>query len=360
MRTYNFSAGPAVLPEPVLEATREALWDIAGSGIGVAEHSHRGGVFVQVAAEAEADCRRLAGISDDYAVLFLQGGASTQFAMVPANFLPEGGTADYLVTGSWSKKAVKEAKHYGGVHVAATSEASNFDVIPKAEEIAYSDAPAYVHFTSNNTIFGTQWVGEPSTPDGVWLACDASSDIFSRPVDVAKYGVLYAGAQKNLGPSGVTLVVIRRDLLEASVRELPSMFQYGIHASNDSMYNTPPTLGIYMIGQVFKWILDQGGLEGVAAKNEEKARLLYDVLETEGFYDCAAGENSRSLMNVTFRTPSKELDEKFVAESEAAGFSGLKGHRSVGGMRASIYNAFPKAGCEAFAAFLRDFAKQNG
>lgn len=360
MRTYNFSAGPAVLPEPVLEETREALWDIAGSGIGIAEHSHRGAVFEQVIADAEADCRTLAGIPDDYAVCFLQGGASTQFSMLPANFLPDDGTADYLVTGSWSKKAVKEAKHYGTAHVAATGEAGNFAELPRPDAIAYSDAPAYVHFTSNNTIFGTQWVREPDAPAGTWLACDASSDIFSRPLDLARYGVLYAGAQKNLGPSGVTLVVIRRDLADAAVRTLPSMLAYQTHVESGSMYNTPPTLGIYMIGRVFRWILDQGGLEAMAKHNLAKARVLYDVLEAESFYDCAAGENSRSLMNVTFRTPSPELDKAFVTEAEAAGFSGLKGHRSVGGMRASIYNAFPTAGCEALAEFLREFAKKNG
>jgi phosphoserine aminotransferase len=359
-RTFNFSAGPAVLPEPVLREAQEALWDFDGTGIGILEHSHRGGPFERVVEETEADCRKLAGIPDDYGVLFLSGGASTQFFMLPANLLPDGATADYLVTGAWSEKAVAEAKRYGAVHEAATSAATNHDRIPRAAEIRWSERPVYAHFTSNNTIFGTQWPGEPEPPAGVWLACDASSDIFSRPLDVTRYGVIYAGAQKNIGPAGVTLVIARRDLLERPVRELPTMLRYATHAKERSLYNTPPSFGIYLMGRVFRWLLAEGGLAGIERKNREKAQLLYDALGATSFYAAHAGEGSRSLMNVTFRTPSKELDAKFVKEAEAAGFSGLKGHRSVGGMRASIYNAFPKEGCAALAAFMKDFAAKNG
>jgi len=362
-RTFNFSAGPAVLPEEVLREAQEALWDLEGSGIGILEHSHRGGPFDRVIAEAEADCRSLAGIPEDYAVLFLQGGASTQFAMLPANFLPDSGTADYWLTGSWSKKALKEAQHYAGragVHVAASSEATGFDRIPRQDEAQASEAPVYVHFTSNNTIVGTQFQSEPEVPASAWLACDASSDLFSRPIDPTRYGLLYAGAQKNLGPAGVTLVILRRELLECQVRALPTMLRYATHAEKGSRFNTPPTFGIYVMGRVFKWIQAQGGLAAMARRNQEKAELLYQCLEDLDFYHCTAGEGSRSLMNVTFRTPSPELDERFVAEASQQGLAGLKGHRSVGGMRASIYNAFPRAGCEALAAFLRDFASHNG
>jgi len=359
-RILNFSAGPATLPEEVLRDAQEALWELRGTGIGVMEHSHRGGAFTEVVEETEASCRRLAGIPDDYAVLFLQGGASTQFFQLPAHCLPEGGTADYLVTGAWSEKAVKEAARYGTVHEAVNTKDEGFARIPRPDQIHYSEAPTYLHFTSNNTIFGTQWTTEPETPGEAWLACDASSDIFSRPIDITRYGVLYAGAQKNLGPSGVTLVVMRRDLVEAPVRDLPTMLRYAIHAKNDSLYNTPPTFGIYVMGRMLRWIEENGGLGEMGKRNREKAQVLYDVLEGLDFYECTAGEGSRSLMNLTFRTPSEDLDAAFVKEAAAAQLSGLKGHRSVGGMRASIYNAFPQEGCEVLASFLRDFAARNG
>jgi len=359
-RIFNFSPGPAILPEPVLEAAARDLWDIDDSGIGILEHSHRGAVFERVIGEAEADCRALAGISDDYALLFLQGGASTQFYMLPANFLPADGTADYLLTGSWSKKAMKEARHYGSVHVACSSEDANFSYIPAEGETRYSEAPAYVHFTSNNTIFGTQFRREPTPPRGSWLACDASSDIFSRPIAVDRYGLIYAGAQKNLGPAGVTLVILRRDLLSRRARELPAMLDYATHAESGSLYNTPPAFGIYIMGQIFRWLIGQGGLAEMERRNAEKAGLIYAVLDESGFYSGTAVENSRSLMNLTFRTPSPELDAKFVAEASKQGLSGLKGHRSVGGMRASVYNAFPRAGCEALAQFMKDFSARNG
>ena len=360
MRVHNFSPGPAVLPEEVLEEAKGALLELDDTGIGVMEHSHRGKAFRRIIEAAEADCRTLAGVPDDYRVLFLQGGASTQFYMLPANFLPADGTADYLDTGSWSSKAIKEAGHYGKVHVASSSKDAGYGCIPEASQTRFSERPAYVHFTSNNTIFGTQFRREPEPPAGAWLACDASSDVFSRPLDVSRYGLLYAGAQKNLGPSGVTLVLVRAELLERTVRELPAMLRYQTHAEGASLYNTPPTFGIYVMGLVFKWILAQGGLARVGRRNEEKAELLYDVIDAGDFYRGTARPDSRSLMNVTFRTPSDDLDARFVAEAEAQGFSGLKGHRSVGGMRASIYNAFPLAGCEALVQFMKDFAAKHG
>src|SRR5690606_34700697 len=262
-RIFNFGAGPGTLPEPVLTAARRDLWNIAGSGIGIAEHSHRGKVFDAVIAEAEQDCRELAGIPDEYDVLFLQGGASMQFAMVPMNFLPEGKTADYLVTGVWSEKAVKEARAFGTVHEACSSKDRNHCYIPPADATSFSAAPVYAHFTTNNTIYGTQWHSEPVPPAGVPLIADASSDIFSRPLEIARYGMIYAGAQKNLGPSGVTLIIMRKDLVEQGAASLPTMLQYRTHAKNRSLYNTPPTFGIYMMGQVFKWIRERGGLEAM-------------------------------------------------------------------------------------------------
>ena len=359
-RIYNFSAGPAVLPEPVLRKAQEAVWNVAGSGIGIMEHSHRGKVFDRILDEAEAACRELAGIPESYRVLFLQGGASLQFSMVPMNLLPTGRTADYLVTGAWSQKAVKEAKTLGGkVHIAASSESTNFDRIPKAEEISYSPEPAYVHLTTNNTIFGTQWRSEPAIPAGVPLVADTSSDMYSRPIDVRKYGLIYAGAQKNLGPSGVTLVIARDDLVEAGPKTLPTMLQYRTFAAEKSLYNTPPTFGIYIVGEVFKWVKAQGGLAAMAEHNEAKARLLYDHLDNGDFFRGTVQPNSRSLMNVTFRAPSEELENKFIAEATKRGLDGLKGHRSVGGMRASVYNAFPREGVVALVTFMKEFERAN-
>ena len=300
-RIHNFSAGPAALPESVLRKAQDAIWDVAGSGIGIMEHSHRGKVFDRVIGEAERDCRDLAGIPDNYRVLFLQGGASLQFAMVPMNLLTAERTADYLVTGVWSQKAVKEAKPVGRVHIAATSEATNFDRIPKANEIRYSSNPAYVHITTNNTIYGTQWRKEPPVPNGVPLVADTSSDMYSRPLEIRKYGIVYAGAQKNLGPSGVVLVIIRDDLVEAGAKGLPTMLQYRTHVAESSLYNTPPTFGIYVMGEVFKWIQAQGGLAAMAEQNGSKARLLYDYLDNGDFFRGTAERNSRSLMNVCFR-----------------------------------------------------------
>jgi phosphoserine aminotransferase len=358
-RIHNFSAGPAVLPESVLRKAQEAIWNAAGSGIGIMEHSHRGKVFDRVIAEAEAACRNLADIPDNYRILFLQGGASLQFAMVPMNFLSPDRTADYLVTGVWSQKAVKEAKPVGKVHIGATSEASHFDRIPRPEEIRYSSNPAYVHFTTNNTIYGTQWRTEPATPPGIPLVADTSSDMYSRPIDVRKYGLIYAGAQKNLGPSGVVLVIIRDDLVDAGAKSIPTMLQYRTHAAENSMYNTPPTFGIYVMGEVFKWIQAEGGLTAMAQRNEAKARLLYDFIDNSDFFRGTAEPQSRSLMNVCFRAPSEELESSFISQATKRGLDGLKGHRSVGGMRASIYNACPRQAVEALVSFMKEFERAN-
>jgi len=358
-RIFNFGAGPGVLPESVLKEAQRDLWNIAGSGIGICEHSHRGKVFDKVINEAEQVCRDLAGIPGNYKVLFLQGGASLQFAMAPMNLLPKGGTADYLVTGVWSEKAVKEAKLFGTVHEAATGKGSKFTRIPAAADIKYSPSPAYVHFTSNNTIYGTQWRSEPAPPSGVPLLCDASSDIYSRPIDLSKYGLIYAGAQKNLGPSGVVLAVIRDDLVERAPKDLPVMLQYRTAVAERSLYNTPPTFGIYMMGLVFKWIRDTGGLAAMAERNEAKAKLLYDALDESKHFTVPAEAGSRSLMNVCFRGPGEEMENRFIAEATKRGFEGLKGHRSAGGMRASIYNAMPRAGVEALVAFIREFDKKE-
>ncbi|HTO72757.1 MAG TPA: 3-phosphoserine/phosphohydroxythreonine transaminase [Gemmatimonadales bacterium] len=359
-RIWNFCAGPAVMPESVLKQAQQDIWNVAGSGIGILEHSHRGKVFDRILDETFATCRRLAGIPDDYEVLFVQGGASLQFSMIPMNLLPAGRTADYLVTGVWSEKAVKEAQLLGTVHEAATGKGSKFTRIPAQAEIRYSANPAYVHFTSNNTIYGTQWRSEPGVPAGVPLICDASSDIFSRPIDVRKYGVIYAGAQKNLGPSGIVLVIIRKDLLEAAPKNLPTMLQYRTYAADKSMYNTPPTFAIYAVGQVLKWIEQTGGLKSMEERNEAKASLLYDALDGSKMFKAPAEASSRSLMNVCFRGPSEEIESRFIAEATKRGLDGLKGHRNAGGMRASIYNAMPKAGVEALVGFIREFERANG
>ena len=358
-RIWNFGAGPGALPEPVLKAAQRDIWNIAGSGIGVMEHSHRGKVFDAVIADAERHCRDLAGIPDDYHVLFLQGGASTQFAMVPMNLLPQGGTADYLVTGVWSEKAVKEARLVGTVHEAVSGKESRFLAIPPAGAIRYSAAPAYVHLTTNNTIYGTQWPAEPKVPAGVPLVADTSSDIFSRPIDVSRYGLIYAGAQQNLGPSGVVLVIMRKDLVERGPKDLPTMLQYRTHAEAKSLYNTPPTFGIYVMGEVFKWIADLGGLAGMAERNAEKAKVVYDFLDQSRLFRGTVEPESRSLMNVCFRAPSEELDKRFVSEATKAGLDGLKGHRSAGGMRASIYNAMPVEGCRALVDFMQRFERDH-
>jgi phosphoserine aminotransferase len=303
--------------------------------------------------------RELLGVPENYRVLFLQGGASLQFSMVPMNLLPAGGSADYIVTGAWSKAAVKEAKKVGGVNIAATTEPENFTRIPRQDELQLQGSAAYVHFTSNNTIFGTEWRAEPEVGD-VPLVCDMSSDFMSRPIDVSRYGLIYAGAQKNIGPAGLTAVIVRDDLLARRPEGLPTMLDYSVHAAKESLYNTPPAFAIYIAGLVMKWIKGLGGLDAVRRINEEKGGLLYDAIDATDFYRGTAEVESRSLMNVTFRLPSEELEKKFVAEATAAGLDGLKGHRSVGGLRASIYNAFPVDGVRALVDFMKEFERANG
>jgi phosphoserine aminotransferase len=358
-RVFNFSAGPAVLPLPVLEEAQRDLVSLPGVGMSVMEISHRSKAFEAILAKTEADLRALGGVPATYKVLFLQGGASLQFSMVPLNLIPPGQSADYIVTGGWAQKALKEAQRIGPVHVAGSTERENFSRIPRQDELDLDPNAAYVHLTSNNTLFGTQWPREPDVGD-VPLVADASSDMFSRPIDVSKYGLIYAGAQKNLGPSGVTLVIVREDLLARSSRSLHTMLNYAVHAENGSMYNTPPCFGIYLMGLVMKWALAEGGLTAVAARNDRKAAKLYAEIDRTGFYRGTAEKGSRSRMNVTFRLPSEELEKMFVKASTAAGLDGLKGHRSVGGMRASIYNAFPEAGVDALVEFMRDFEAKNG
>jgi phosphoserine aminotransferase len=358
-RVFNFSSGPAVLPVSVLEQVQRDLIALPGVGMSILEVSHRSAIFEQVIAKAEADLRELAGIPANYKVLFLQGGASLQFSMVPLNLLTEGKTADYIVTGSWTDKAAKEAKKVGNVNIAATSAAENFSRIPEASDWTLTPDAAYVHITSNNTIEGTQWHNEPNV-GSVPLVSDASSDILSRPIDVSKYGLIYAGAQKNLGPAGTTIVIIREDLLQRSSKSLHTMLNYAVHAENASLYNTPPVFAIYGVGLVLQWLRAQGGLEAIARTNQRKAAKLYAEIDRTGFYRPTAKTADRSLMNVTFRLPSEALEKQFAKESTAAGFDGLKGHRSVGGMRASIYNAFPEEGIDSLVEFMREFERKNG
>jgi phosphoserine aminotransferase len=358
-RVFNFSAGPAVLPLEVLEQAQRDLPSLPGVGMSILEISHRSKPFEDILAGCEADLRALGGIPGNYHVLFLQGGASLQFSMVPMNLLTAQSSADYIVTGAWSQKAVKEAKRVGGVKIAATTESENFTRVPVQGELKLDPAAAYVHYTTNNTIFGTEFQYVPDT-SSVPLVADASSDIFSRPIDVAKYALIYAGAQKNLAPAGVTLVIVRDDMLKRTPASLPTMLQYGVHAENKSMYNTPPVFAIYIMRLVLAWLLKQGGLAEIDRRNARKADKLYAAIDRTGFYRGHATKDSRSRMNVTFRLPSEELEKKFAKEATAAGLDGLKGHRSVGGMRASIYNAFPEEGIDALVQFMAEFERKNG
>ncbi len=359
-RVFNFSAGPATLPVSVLERARAEMLNYKGCGMSVMEMSHRSKAFEGIIGEAETDLRRLLSIPDNYKVLFLQGGASLQFAMIPMNLLPAGSSADYILTGSWGQGAIKEAKKLGTVREAATTADTNFNRLPKPEEVKLDSGAAYLHFTSNETIFGVEFEDEPGTGD-VPLVCDMSSDFISRPTDISKYGLIYAGAQKNAGPSGATMVIIREDLLDRVPDNLPAMLDYRNLAKSGSMYNTPPCYSIYICGLVFKWLIEEiGGLDKIAALNREKAAILYDAIDaSDGYYRGHAEKDCRSLMNVTFRLPSEELENKFVKEATAAGLDGLKGHRSVGGLRASIYNAFPKEGVSRLVEFMSDFRKSN-
>jgi phosphoserine aminotransferase len=358
-RIFNFSAGPGVLPLPVLEEAQRDLISLPGVGMSILEISHRSKTFDEIINQAETGLRELLGLGKNHHVLFLQGGASLQFSMVPMNLLPMDSSADYIVTGAWSKKAVKEAKRVGTVNIAATTADGNFARIPGQDELELDPKAAYVHFTTNNTIFGTEWAREPEVGD-VPLIADASSDILSRPIPAEKYGLIYAGAQKNMGPSGVTLVIIRDDLLSRIPDGLHTMLDYRTHIEAKSLYNTPNTFGIYIIHLVCKWLRGKGGLEGMQRENEEKANILYGTIDSSSFYRGHADPDSRSLMNVTFRLPSEALERQFATEATAAGLDGLKGHRSVGGIRASIYNAFPKEGVEVLVSFMKEFEKKNG
>ena len=358
-RVFNFSAGPAMLPESVLQQAREEMLDWQGSGMSVMEMSHRGKEFMSIAEQAEADVRQLLAIPDNYKVLFLQGGASSQFSMVPMNLTRDNRKVDYVNTGSWSKKAISEAKRYADVHIAATTEAGKFTTTPAQSELDLRGDAAYVHYTPNETIQGVEFPYVPETGN-VPLVADFSSTILSRPIDVSRYGIIYAGAQKNIGPAGLTLAIVREDLIGEAIDGTPVMFQYATHSDNGSMYNTPPTYGWYLAGLVFKWLLAQGGLEGMAEINRRKAKALYDAIDNSGFYANPVAVESRSWMNVPFTLADAELDAKFLQEAGAAGLKTLKGHRSVGGMRASIYNAMPEAGVKALIDFMAEFERVNG
>ncbi|NEX21397.1 3-phosphoserine/phosphohydroxythreonine transaminase [Thiorhodococcus mannitoliphagus] len=358
-RVYNFSAGPAMLPEPVLAQARDEMLDWHGSGMCVAEMSHRGKEFMSIAAQAEADLRELMSIPDNYKVLFLQGGASSQFTAIPMNLLQGAESADYISTGSWSKKAIAEARRYCAVHVAATTEDTKFTRAPAQGELDLSADAAYVHYTSNETIQGVEFSYIPET-NGKPLVADMSSTILSRPIDVSRYGLIYAGAQKNIGPAGLTIVILRDDLMGQPMNGTPTMFDYKVQADNDSMYNTPPTYAWYLAGLVFQWLKGNGGLAAMAEINARKAKRLYDCIDASSFYQNPVDPVSRSWMNVPFTLANADLDETFLKEAKAVGLTTLKGHRSVGGMRASIYNAMPESGVEALVSFMQEFERKNG
>jgi phosphoserine aminotransferase len=356
---YNFSAGPAVLPAAVLRQAQAELLDWHGSGMSVMEMSHRGKEFLSIAQQAEADIRELLGISADYHVLFLQGGATSQFAMVPMNLLCGRQHADYINTGAWSKKAIAEARRYCTVNVAATSEASGFTTVPAADSWQLNDTAAYVHYTPNETIGGVEFNSIPDTGD-VPLVADMSSTILSRPLDVSRFGVIYAGAQKNIGPAGLTVVIVRKDLAGTTLDGTPSMYNYQAHADSGSMLNTPPTYGWYLAGLVFQWVREQGGLPALAEINRRKAALLYAAIDDSDFYASPVDTAYRSWMNVPFTLADAELDGDFLGQAASAGLLNLKGHRSVGGMRASIYNAMPEAGVDALVGFMQEFERTRG
>lgn len=370
-RTFNFSAGPGVLPEEVIRQAQSDLWDIAGSGIGIAEQSHRGKVFDKVLADAEAACRKVANVPANYKVLFLTGGATSQNFMVPANLLPDDGVAAFLTTGYWAEKTFEESKFYSSkVYEAWDGRPTKHSFCPSDAEIKFNAKPTYVHMCSNNTIYGTQWRNAdgseriPKIPDGSVLVCDASSDIYSRPIDISKYGLIYAGAQKNIGIAGTTMVIIREDLLKPA-RKLPTMLRYEVHAKDGSRHNTPPAFAIYLSGLVFDWINRQGGLAAMHKRNMEKAKHVYDVLDSSKFWKAHARNDSRSLMNLTFKVnpeikDAAALDDKFIKECQKNSMEQLAGHRSTGGVRASMYNAFPIEGAKALAQIMREFERTNG
>ncbi len=356
-RIFNFSPGPATLPLEVLQQASIDIVNFQKCGIGIAEISHRSKEFMKVASDAEQNLRELLDIPNNYKVLFLQGGASSQFFMIPMNLLDGKKKATYLNTGTWSKKSIKEAKLFGDIDVAYSSEEASFNRVPKDDEYTVSDNSEYLYFVSNNTIFGTQFSNIPQSDK--MLISDMSSDILSRKIDVSKFGIIFAGAQKNMGPSGVTVVIIREDLLDGVPENVPTMLKYSTHANKDSMFNTPPTFGIYIVGEVAKWLKNNGGIEAMEQKNNEKATILYEAIDATDYYRGHAEKDSRSMMNVAFNLPTSELEAKFIAEATAIGLNGLKGHRSIGGCRASIYNAFPKEGIVKLVDFMKEFAKNN-
>lgn len=358
-RKYNFSAGPAALPDEVLQQAREELLDWHGLGLSIMEMSHRSEAFVSVATQAEQDLRELMAIPDNYRVLFLQGGATSQFSMVPLNLLGNRTGADYVNTGIWSKKAISEAKRYGAVRIAASTEADNFRRAPRQDELDLDPQAAYVHYTPNETIGGVEYGYIPETGE-VPLVADMSSSILSRPLDVSRFGLIYAGAQKNIGPAGLTVVIVRDDLLGKAAAATPTMFNYKVHADADSMNNTPPTFGWYLAGLVFQWLKRQGGVAAMERQNRSKAEKLYRFIDGSDFYANPIDEDSRSWMNVPFTLADAGLDARFLEQAEAAGLLNLQGHRSVGGMRASLYNAVPKAAVDALIDFMQAFEKQNG
>ncbi len=356
-RIYNFSPGPATLPQEVLAQAAKDIVNYNDRGIGLIELSHRSKEFMAVAQEAEDLLRELMEIPNNYKVLFLQGGASTQFAMIPMNFLRQGQTATYLNTGTWSKKAIKEAKLFGNVDLAFDSSDSTFDCVPQDNNFQGADKSEYLYFVSNNTIYGTQFKDFPETKSD--LFCDMSSDILSRKIDVSKFGIIFAGAQKNMGPAGCTVVIIREDLLNKTPDSVPTMFHYKTHADKGSMFNTPPCFAIYTIGLVLKWLKAQGGIATIADLNCKKSALIYDTIDASSFYRGHAQISSRSNMNITFNLPTPELEAQFTQEAIALGLDGLKGHRSIGGIRASIYNAFPYEGVEKLVSFMQNFEKAH-
>ncbi|MCM3712639.1 3-phosphoserine/phosphohydroxythreonine transaminase [Halalkalibacter oceani] len=354
---FNFNAGPSALPKSVLEKAQAELTNFNGTGMSVMELSHRSKDFEAVHEEAIALLKELLAIPDSYKVLFLQGGASLQFAMVPLQFLKPGKIGNYLLTGSWSEKALKEGKLLGETAVGASTKETQYRSIPALDAITYNENDAYVHLTSNNTIFGTQWKEFPTVTHAPLIA-DMSSDILSRKIEIEKFGMIYAGAQKNLGPAGVTIVIIREDLLEEEVDHVPTLLRYRTHSETNSLYHTPPTFSIYMLNQVLQWVKDQGGIDAIERKNEEKAKLIYDAIdESDGFYRGHAEKESRSLMNITFNLPSEEENKRFLAKAKELGFVGLNGHRSVGGCRASTYNAVPLEACVALSDYMKNYRR---
>lgn len=360
MKNYNFSAGPAMLPEEVMQKAQEEFCDYRGTGSGIMELSHRGAEFTEVIERAEKNVRDLMNISDDYAVCFIQGGASMQFCMIPMNLMGVTGAADYADTGTWSSAAIKEAQRFGAINICGSSKATNYDRIPVIRHWKPSANAAYVHITSNNTIAGTQYHSFPPVVQNVPMIADMSSDIMSREIDINEFGMIYAGAQKNLGPSGVALVIVRKDLAARTPESVPTMLRYDTYIKNGSMYNTPPTFSIYMLALVTDWLKDKGGLSVMEEINNTKSEALYELLDRSDFYRNPVDPSSRSKMNIVFRLPSEDLESKFVKEAKAIGMTGLKGHRSVGGIRASIYNAMPLAGVENLIDFMIEFERKNG